>query len=108
MNQIGIKNFVVEDYHEQAVGSGADARAMAYVPLTFDYGESFFGVGTDTNIDQAAVRAIIAALNRKTRIQTNGSSILLQLRNTTCICHNWETLRHLWTWYRGICCGSGT
>ena len=74
MNQIGIKNFVVEDYHEQAVGSGADARAMAYVPLTFDSGESFFGVGTDTNIDQAAVRAIIAALNRKTRIQTNVSN----------------------------------
>jgi hypothetical protein len=28
-----------------------------------------FGVGTGTNIDQAAVRAIVAGLNRKTRVK---------------------------------------
>ncbi|MFP4054878.1 MAG: alpha-isopropylmalate synthase regulatory domain-containing protein, partial [Phycisphaerae bacterium] len=56
--------FSVEDYHEQAVGKGADARAMAYVPLELPDGRVFFGVGSDTNIDQAAVRAIVAGLNR--------------------------------------------
>ncbi len=56
--------FNVEDYHEQAVGKGADARAMAYVPLELPDGTVFFGVGSDTNIDQAAVRAIVAGLNR--------------------------------------------
>ncbi len=56
--------FNVEDYHEQAVGKGADARAMAYVPLELPDGRVFWGVGGDTNIDQAAVRAIMAGLNR--------------------------------------------
>jgi 2-isopropylmalate synthase len=59
--------FTVEDYDEQAVGKGADARAVAYVPLRFANGEVLYGVGTDTNIDQAAIRAIVAGLNRKAR-----------------------------------------
>ncbi len=57
--------FKIQDYHEQAIGKGADARAMAYVPLEFDSGQVVFGVGSDTNIDQAAVRAIVAGLNRQ-------------------------------------------
>ncbi len=56
--------FSVDDYHEQAIGHGANASAMAYVPLRLADGRVFFGVGTDTNIDQAAVRAIMAAMNR--------------------------------------------
>ena len=56
--------FRVKNYHEQAVGKGADARAVAYVPLELPGGKVIFGVGSDTNIDQAAVRAIVAALNR--------------------------------------------
>jgi 2-isopropylmalate synthase len=59
--------FNVDDYDEQAVGKGADAQAMAYVPLKFDDGQVLYGVGTDTNIDQAAVRAIVAGLNRRSR-----------------------------------------
>ena len=59
--------FTIDDYDEQAVGKGADAQAMAYVPLKFDDGQVLYGVGTDTNIDQAAVRAIIAGLNRRAR-----------------------------------------
>jgi len=67
MRMLGGRGFKVQDYHEQAVGKGADARAVAYVPLEFDSGEVLFGVGTDTNIDQAAVRAIVAGLNRMAR-----------------------------------------
>jgi 2-isopropylmalate synthase len=63
--KLGITGFSVDDYHEQAVGKGADAIAVAYVPLRFDDGNTLFGVGTGTNIDQAAIRAIIAGLNRK-------------------------------------------
>jgi 2-isopropylmalate synthase len=64
MKKLGAEPFSVDDYHEQAVGKGADARAMAYVPLRFETGEVVFGVGSDTNIDQAAVCAIVAGLNR--------------------------------------------
>jgi len=38
--------------------------AVAYVPLKLAGGRMLFGVGIDTNIDQAAVRAIVAGLNR--------------------------------------------
>lgn len=57
-------DFSVDSYHEQAVGKGADAQAMAYVPLKLSNGEVMFGVGADSNIDQAAVRAIMAGVNR--------------------------------------------
>ncbi len=57
-------DFCVADYHEQAVGKGADAQAMAYVPLTLADHKVVFGVGADSNINQAAVRAIVAGLNR--------------------------------------------
>jgi len=64
MRTLGAPHFTVDDYHEQAVGKGANATALAYVPLKFDDGRVLFGVGSDTNIDQAAVRAIVAGLNR--------------------------------------------
>jgi len=57
-------DFSVADYHEQAVGKGADAQALAYVPLRLADDGVIFGVGVDSNIDQAAVRAIVAGLNR--------------------------------------------
>jgi len=69
LKQLGFGNFGVEDYHEQAVGKGADAQAMAYVPLRYQSGDVLFGVGTGTNIDQAAVRAIVAGLNRKSKVR---------------------------------------
>jgi 2-isopropylmalate synthase len=64
LRQLDIKDFNVEDYHEQAVGKGADAQAVAYVPLKFKDDGMLYGVGNGTNIDQAAVRAIVAGLNR--------------------------------------------
>lgn len=64
MHALGAPAFSVDDYHEQAVGKGAEAMAMAYVPLRLADGRVLYGVGEDTNIDQAAVRAIVAALNR--------------------------------------------
>jgi len=57
-------DFIVDDYHEQAVGKGADAQALAYVPLKLADNGVIFGVGADSNINQAAVRAIVAGLNR--------------------------------------------
>ncbi len=64
VNRIVDIDFSVDDYHEQAVGKGADAQAMAYVPLKLAGNGVVFGVGADSNIDQAAVRAVVAGLNR--------------------------------------------
>lgn len=54
----------MDDYHEQAIGRGADAQALAYVPLKLKDNGVIFGVGSDSNIDQAAVKAVVAGLNR--------------------------------------------
>ena len=71
MTKLGAAGFSIDDYHEQAVGKGAEAQAVAYVPLKCN-GDVVFGVGRDTNIDQAAVRAIVAGLNRMTKSKDKG------------------------------------
>jgi 2-isopropylmalate synthase len=53
----------VLDYHEHAVASGADARAVAYVELRI--GEhTLFGVGTHRNIVTASLNAVVSGLRR--------------------------------------------
>ena len=53
----------VLDYHEHAIGSGANAQAMAYLELRI--GErTLFGVGRDSNIVSASLKAIISGVER--------------------------------------------
>lgn len=55
----------VLDYHEHAVGAGADARAVAYLELRV--GErTLFGVGMDSNIVAASLKAIASGVRRAT------------------------------------------
>jgi Isopropylmalate/homocitrate/citramalate synthases len=54
----------VTSYHEHALTGGADARAVAYVELRTDDGQSLFGVGIDDNIVSASLKAIVSGLNR--------------------------------------------
>lgn len=53
------------DYHEHAMGAGANATAVCYVEVRMD-GElaTRFGVGIDSNIVTASLRAVISAVNR--------------------------------------------
>lgn len=53
----------VLDYHEHAMGSGANAQAVAYLELRI--GErTLFGVGRDSNIVSASFKAIVSGLQR--------------------------------------------
>ena len=54
----------IVDYHEHALGEGADARAAAYVEARVNGGKSRWGVGLDANIVTASLRAVISAVNR--------------------------------------------
>ena len=63
LRKLPLKNFRLEYYEEDAIGSSADAEAVTYVRLDDDQQEYAYGVGFGPNIDQAAVRAITAALN---------------------------------------------
>jgi 2-isopropylmalate synthase len=53
----------VLDYHEHAIGAGANARAVAYLELRV--GErTLFGVGIDSNIVSASLKAIVSGVQR--------------------------------------------
>jgi len=53
----------VHDYHEHALGTGQDARAVAYVEVT-DRDARAWGVGIDRDIVTASLNAITSALGR--------------------------------------------
>ena len=54
----------VIDYSEHAIGHGADAQAAAYVECRTEDGRTVFGVGLDTDVATASVRAVLSAANR--------------------------------------------
>jgi 2-isopropylmalate synthase len=52
------------DYHEHAVGRGANATATCYVELQDDKGEIVHGVGSDANIVMASLKAVLSGVLR--------------------------------------------
>ena len=50
------------EYSEHALGSGADVEAIAYVQIKDADGNQRFGVGVDSNIDSASMKAILCAI----------------------------------------------
>jgi 2-isopropylmalate synthase len=55
----------LDAYEERAIGSGSDARAIAFVELAHpDIAGARFGVGQDTNIVTASIQAVICGVNR--------------------------------------------
>ncbi|MDP3857396.1 MAG: 2-isopropylmalate synthase [Stagnimonas sp.] len=58
------QKLAVADYHEHAISSGSDAKAVSYIELKVGEGRPIFGVGIDANIVTASLKAILSALNR--------------------------------------------
>ncbi len=56
-------DFRVLDYHEHAVGKGADAKAVSYLEIEVG-GVELWGVGLHTDIVTASMRALISGMNR--------------------------------------------
>jgi 2-isopropylmalate synthase len=61
--EVGI-SFGVTDYSEHALTSGASASAVAYVEAEDEEGHRWWGVGMDSSILDASLRAVISAANR--------------------------------------------
>jgi 2-isopropylmalate synthase len=61
---LGASPVRVLDYHEHAIGSGADAKAVAYLELRVGDSLTLFGVGVDSNIVSASLKAIASGLQR--------------------------------------------
>jgi 2-isopropylmalate synthase len=53
----------VLDYHEHAIGAGANAQAVAYLELRVG-DRTLFGVGMDSNIVSASLKAIVSGVQR--------------------------------------------
>jgi 2-isopropylmalate synthase len=54
----------VVDYSEHAIGHGAGAQAVAYLECRTGDGRTAWGVGIDSDIATASVRAVLSAANR--------------------------------------------
>jgi 2-isopropylmalate synthase len=54
----------VQNYHEHATGGGEDATAVAYVQLRVGQETAVYGVGLDSNIVTATLKAVVSAVNR--------------------------------------------
>jgi 2-isopropylmalate synthase len=59
----GISDFEITHYSERALTQGSESKAIAFIELTRS-GSSRFGVGIDSNITVASIKAIFSALNR--------------------------------------------
>jgi 2-isopropylmalate synthase len=60
----GVAPFEVVSYSEHSLGSGAEAKAVAYFEIKTGPGPTIFGAATDTNIEVASLKAVLSALNR--------------------------------------------
>jgi len=58
------KKVSVIDYSEHAIGEGSASAAVCYVEMKVDDVKSTFGVGKDSNIVAAAIKALICGVNR--------------------------------------------
>jgi 2-isopropylmalate synthase len=53
----------IVDYSEHAIGQGGSVQAAAYVEARTDDGRTLFGVGIDSDVATASVRALLGAAN---------------------------------------------
>ena len=51
-------------YDEHALTEGADSQAVCYIGVADSKGRPFFGVGVDSSINAASLKALLCAINR--------------------------------------------
>ena len=57
-------DFTLHSYHEHALTRGSSSKAVAYIEILNERGESWWGAGLDTDIIIASIKALLSALNR--------------------------------------------
>lgn len=60
----GVLHFELLNYSEHSLGQGAEAKAASYIQIVREDGVKYYGVGTDTNIELASIKAVLSAVNR--------------------------------------------
>lgn len=64
LKKIGVRDYRFISYHEHAISSGSDSKAIAYINLKIPGDGQIFGVGIESNINLASVKGILSAINR--------------------------------------------
>lgn len=64
LKQTPVCAFNVTAFHEHSAGEGTNSLAFAYVQITTENGEKFWGVGKSTSIGRAGIAAVASALNQ--------------------------------------------
>ena len=59
-----LPDFEIQNYSEHSLGAGAGAKAVSYIEIKTTAGRTFYGAGSNTNIELASIHAIVSALNR--------------------------------------------
>ena len=62
--QVGIEGYSFMAYHEHAISSGSDSKAVAYIRLHRPDGRPIYGVGVSGSINRASVKGVLNAINR--------------------------------------------
>jgi 2-isopropylmalate synthase len=64
LNAAGVPKFEVANYREQSLSSGTEASALAFIQIKLADGGTKWGAGVDTNVELAAIKAVLSAVNR--------------------------------------------
>ena len=64
LQQAGLDKYHFQSYHEHAISSGSDSKAIAYIELKKPDGGNIFGVGIQSNINLASILGVLCAINR--------------------------------------------
>ena len=69
LREAGAPVFDVRSFSEHSLEGGAEARAIAYVQISVEDGNTpdkstHYGAAVDTNIELASIKAVVSALNR--------------------------------------------
>lgn len=67
IKSLGINEYKFVTYSEQAISIGSDSKAVSYIHLEGPDGEPVYGVGIDTDISVASIKAVMSAINRSKR-----------------------------------------
>jgi 2-isopropylmalate synthase len=68
----------VMDYHEHALGRGAQAEAAAYVELRRGHGQALYGAGMDVNLIAASLKAVVSAVNHSFAVERRAAQAAAQ------------------------------
>ncbi len=70
IKEAGLAHYKLLSYDEHALSTGSNSQAVAYIQIEAENGNEYFGVGEDSDITIASIKAILSALNRVHAEQT--------------------------------------